>query len=262
MKIAIAQVRGQIDDPPANASKAKMLLGNVDADLFIFPEMFAVGYDMKCARFVDGSDPILKNKMDMFMTKMETQITNRGCCALFGAPVFENGKLYDAAILSDGKEKQVYRKIHLNVNDKFSEKDIFAAGNKPEIFNCKGMKIGVAMGNDIMFNEMFRWYAMKGVDLVVCISAVSQRTLSRYEKVLPARCIENSLDIVFVNMVGPDPGFVMAGGSMYVTSDGTVVESCPDSSDVRQIKLNDDALKASKEGRGFLKEIRKDVDWS
>jgi predicted amidohydrolase len=262
MKIAIAQVRGQIDDPPANASKAKMLLSNVDADLFIFPEMFAVGYDMKCARFVDGTDPIMMNKMESFVNKLNTQIAARGCYALFGSPVFENGKVYDAAILSDGKEKQVYRKIHLNANDKFSEKDIFAAGNKPEIFECKGLKIGVAMGNDIMFSEMFRWYALRGVDLVVCISAVPQKTLSRYEKVLPARCIENSLDIIFVNMVGPDPGFTMAGGSMYITSDGTVVESCPDSSDVRQIKLNEDSLKVSKEGRAFLKDIRKDIDWS
>ena len=262
MKIAIAQVRGQMDDPPANASKAKMLLSNVDADLFIFPEMFASGYDAKCARFVDGSDTILMNKMEMFMTKIETQIANRGCFALFGRPVFENGKLYNAAVLSDGKVKQVYRKIHLNVNDKFSEKDVFAAGNEPMIFECKGLKIGIAMGNDIMFNEMFRWYALKGVDLAVCISAVPQKVLSRYEKVLPARCIENSLDIVFVNMVGPDPGFTMAGGSRYITSDGTVVESCPDSSDVRQIKLNVDALKASKEGRASLKDIRKDIDWS
>ncbi|MCL2890555.1 MAG: carbon-nitrogen hydrolase family protein [Methanomassiliicoccaceae archaeon] len=262
MKIAIAQVRGQIDDPPANASKAKMLLGNVDADLFIFPEMFAVGYDANCARFVDGSDQIMMNKMEMFMNKLNTQIAARGCCALFGAPVFENGKLYDAAVLSDGKEKQVYKKIHLNANDKFSEKDVFAAGNEPKIFDCKGMRIGVAMGNDLMFNEMFRWYALKGVDIVVCISAVPQKTLSRYEKIIPARCIENSIDIVYVNMVGPDPGFVMAGGSRYVTSDGTVVECCPDSSDVRQIKLNDDALKASKEGRAFLKDIRNDIGWS
>ena len=262
MKIAIAQVRGQMDDPAANASKAKMLLNNIDADLFIFPEMFATGYDKGCAKFVNGADPILMSKMEMFMNKLDTHIANRGCYALFGSPVFENGKLYDAAILSDGKTKQVYRKIHLNVNDKFSEKDVFAPGNEPAIFECRGLRIGVAMGDDIMFNEMFRWYASKGVDLVVCISAVSQKVLDRYERILPARCIENSLDIVFVNMVGPDPGFMMAGGSKYITSDGTVVENCPDSSDVRQIKLNEDELKRSKEGRGFFKDIRKDIDWS
>ena len=255
MKIAIAQVRGQMDDPAANASKAKMLLNNIDADLLVFPEMFATGYDKDCAKFVNNIDAL-------FMNKLNTQIANRGCCALFGCPVLEDGKLYNAAILSDGKAKQIYRKIHLNANDKFSEKDVFAAGNEPAIFECKGLRIGVAMGNDVMFNEMFRWYASKDVDLVICISAVSQKVLDRYEKVLPARCVDNSLDIVFVNMVGPDPGFTMAGGSKFITSDGNVAENCPDSSDVRQIKLNADELKRSKEGRVLLKEIRKDVDWS
>jgi len=255
MRIAIAQARGQMDDPPANASKAKMLLNNMDADLLIFPEMFATGYDKNCAQFMGNIAGLFKNKAYKF-------VKERGCSVIYGCPVQYDDGIYNCAVLTDGENEQVYRKIHLDVNEKFDEKEIFKAGNAPAIFDFKGLKIGMMMGNDIMFNEMARWYSANDVDLIVCISAVSKPIMERYEKVLPARCIENSAEMIFVNMVGPDPGFVMAGGSRYISYDGKVVESCSDSSDVRIIKLDADRIRSSKEKRTFLKEIRKDIDWN
>ncbi|MDR2866201.1 MAG: carbon-nitrogen hydrolase family protein [Methanomassiliicoccaceae archaeon] len=255
MRIAIAQVRGQMNDPPANASKAKMLLNNTDVDLLIFPEMFATGYDMECAKF-------MKNMDVMFNNKVNTNIINKKCLMLFGCPVEENGKLYNSAILTDGENRQIYKKIHLAPDDKFSEKKIFAAGSEPKIFECRGRRFGIAIGNDVMFGELFRWYASKGADAVICISAVPGDVLEKYEKVLPARCVDNSIEMIFVNMVGPDPGFVMAGGSRYISSEGNIIERCPDSSDVRIIKLDEQRTNRSKERREFLKDIRKDIDWS
>ncbi|MCL2142645.1 MAG: carbon-nitrogen hydrolase family protein [Methanomassiliicoccaceae archaeon] len=255
MRIAIAQVRGQMDDPPANASKAKMLINNTDVDLLIFPEMFATGYDKGCGRFADNMDAVFRNKVN-------TNVKNRKCHVLYGSPLLNDGKIYNCAVLSDGENEQMYRKIHLDAGAVFNEKDVFASGNEPKIFNCGGLKIGAAIGNDVMFGELFRWYAANDVDIIVCISAAAEQAMRRSAKVLQARCIENSVDIVFVNMVGPDPGHVMAGGSMYISSEGNIIESCTDSSDVRIVKLDEERIKASKEKRAFLKEIRKDIDWS
>jgi predicted amidohydrolase len=255
MRIAIAQARGQIDDPPANASKAKMLLNNTDVDLLIFPEMFSLGFDKNCVQYAD-------NIQRLFRDKLNKHTKEKGCHVLFGSPVKIDGKLYNCAVLTDGENDQVYKKIHLDANERFSEKDIFEAGNVPEIFKWRDLKLGIAIGNDIMFGELFRWYAANDVDIVICISAVSKPILQRYEKILQARCVENSVEMIFVNMVGPDPGFVMAGGSRYVLSDGTVSETCTDSSDVRIIKLDAERIKRSKEGRTLFKEIRKDINWS
>ena len=254
MRIAIAQVRGQVDDPPANASKAKMLLNNTDVDLLIFPEMFATGYEKNAVQFAANIAAVFKDKAYRF-------VKEKGCSVIYGCPLQFDDGIYDCAVLSDGENEQIYRKIHLDANEKFSEKDIFKAGNAPVIFNFKDLKIGVMMGNDIMFGEMMRWYSAKDVDIVVCISAVSKPVMERYEKMLPARCIENSVEMIFVNMVGPDPGFVTAGGSKHISYDGTVLENCTDSSDVRIIKLDAERIKRSKEKRTFLKEIRKDIDW-
>lgn len=254
MRIAIAQVRGQIDDPAANASKAKMLINNTDVDLLIFPELFATGYDRNCGQYVGNMDAMFNNKVNKY-------IKEKKCSVIFGSPISEEGKLYDCAVLTDGENRQIYRKIHLGVNERFSDKDIFAAGSEPKIFSFKDIRIGMAIGNDVMFSELFRWYASKGADMVICISAVPAQVLEKYEKILQARCADNFMDMVFVNMVGPDPGFVMGGGSRYILSDGTISEKCSDSSDVRLIKLDTERIKRSKEGRGFLKEIRKDINW-
>jgi predicted amidohydrolase len=255
MRIAIAQVRGQIDDPPANASKAKMLLNNTDVDLLIFPEMFSTGYDKNCGQFVKNLDAV-------FMNKMNKHVLDKKCSMLFGSPVGEDGKMYNAAILTDGENRQTYRKIHLDMNEKFSEREIFTAGNEPMIFNCRGLRIGIAIGNDMMFNELFRWYALNDADIVVCISAVSKPVLERYERIMPARCVDNSIEMIFVNMVGQDSGFVMAGGSKYISYEGKVLESCTDSSDVRIIKLDTERIKASKGKRAHLKEVRNDIKWN
>ena len=256
MRIAIAQVRGQMNDPPANASKAKMLINNTDVDLLIFPEMFAAGYDKDCSQYA-------KNIGGLFMDKLNTVLKNKKCSALFGCPLFDDdGKLYDSAVLTDGENLQKYNKIHLDTNDKFSEKDVFAAGNEPKIFEFRDLKIGMAIGKDLMFGELFRWYSANGADLVVCISAVPGKVLEMFERVIPARCIENSVEMIFVNMVGPDPGYVMAGGSKYISSEGAVLENCTDSSDVRIIKLDTERIRISKERRSFLNDIRRDIDWS
>ena len=256
MRIAIAQVRGQMEDPAANVSKSKMLLNNIEADLLVFPELFATGYDKNCGRYMKDLDVLFMNKFNQVVSKKKIP-------PLFGCPVLdESGKLYDCAVLTDGTNRQIYRKIHLDVNEKFSEKDVFAAGNEPKIFLHGGLKIGIAIGSDIMFNELFRWYAANDVDLVICIAALSKNVIERYERILPARSVDNSLEIIFVNMVGPDPGFTMAGGSKYVSSDGVVLENFTDGSDVRIIKLDAERTKRSKEGRTFMKEIRKDIDWS
>jgi len=255
MRVAIAQVRGQMDDPPSNVTKAKMLLNNTDVDLLIFPEMFATGYDKNCMQW-------MKNIDALFMNRFNTTVANKKCFALFGCPVLEDGKLYNCAVLTDGTDRQIYKKIHLDTNEKFSEKDVFAAGSVPKIFKIGDLRIGMAVGSDLMFNELFRWYAANDVDMVICIAALSKQVIDRYERILPARCVDNSLEMVFVNMVGPDPGFTLAGGSKYVSSDGAVLEMCSDSSDVRIIKLDTERMKRSKEGRGFLKRIRNDIDWS
>ena len=251
MKITISQSRGQIDDPQANISKAKMVISNVESDLFIFPEMFACGY--------------VRTKEKMFfkvlegrtIDKLKELSVKKGCAMILGIPMQDDGKIYNTAMFLNGDEIKAYRKMYLDSD--LEEEKRFTPGNEPVCFEYKGLKFGLAISNDLYYPELFRSYAEKGVDVVVCISAASEKRVKDYDKLLASRALENSMNIIFVNMVGPDPGEMMIGRSKWIGSDGNVIESCTESSDVRVLRINDSDIKAGE--RKKLKGVRKDITW-
>jgi predicted amidohydrolase len=64
------------------------------------------------------------------------------------------------------------------------------------------------------------------------------------EKIAVSRAVENRIYVMLVNMVGEDPGKKMAGRSMLISPDGEVLERFSDSTDLREIRLEDDFLDA------------------
>jgi len=251
MKITISQSRGQIDDPQANISKAKMVISNVESDLFIFPEMFMCGYvrDQKKMFF-----KILEGRT---IDKMKELSAKKGCAMVFGIPIQDDGKIYNTAMFVNGDDIKTYRKIHLDQD--LNENELFLPGNEPLCFEYKGLKFGLAISNDLYYPELFRSYAENDVDIVICISAASENRVNSYDKLLAARALENSLNIIFVNMVGPDPGEMMIGRSKWIGSDGSVIEGCTESSDVRVLRINDSDIRPGE--RKKLKGVRKDITW-
>lgn len=255
MKITIAQRGGFIDDPESNYAKMKMVVGNVDSDLFIFPEMFLCGYvktkDKMHAKMIE----------ERMLPKYKEYAIKRNCAMILGGPQRDGDLIYDAAYFINGNDVQTYRKIHLSNNSIVDEKTIFTAGKGPVCIEYKGLKFGISMGHDLYFPEMFRWYAANDVDMVICIAAATEPVMNDYEKLIAARAVENNMHIVFVNMVGNDSGQMMIGRSRWVSPKGEVLESCTESSDARHIKVNDQEIKDTKKDRFTLKEMRTDVDW-
>ena len=251
MKVTISQSRGQIDDPQANISKAKMVISNVESDLFIFPEMFMCGYVRKKEKM------FFKVLEGRTIDKMKELSAKKGCAMIFGIPTQDDGKIYNTAMFVNGDEIKMYRKMYLDTD--LEEDKLFTPGNGPLCFEHKGLKFGLAISNDLYYPELFRSYAEKDVDIVICISAASENRMNGYDKLLAARALENSLNIIFVNMVGPDPGEMMIGRSKWIGSDGSVIEGCTESSDVRVLRINDNDIKAGE--RKKLKGVRKDITW-
>lgn len=254
MNITMVQAVGHVDDPTANAFKIRMRVNNIESDLFIFPEMVMCGYvrskDKMHLKVVEGRE------MDM----IKEFSSKKGAAIICGGPRSDGDKVYNSAYFINGDDVSSYSKIHLPSDGFTDETKLFEPGKEPVIIEYKGIKFGLAMSHDIYFPELFRWYAKNGADMIICISAVPEEEQRRFEKIIPARAIENSMSIILVNMVGMDSGIKMAGGSMFVTSDGVVKETFSDSSDVRTLRFKDDDLK-SKGGRPILEEVRTDISW-
>jgi predicted amidohydrolase len=52
-----------------------------------------------------------------------------------------------------------------------------------------------------------------GADIIICISATPSVTRKYFETLIPARAVENTVFIVYVNLVGTQENLVFWGGS-------------------------------------------------
>ncbi|MDD5503270.1 MAG: carbon-nitrogen hydrolase family protein, partial [Candidatus Thermoplasmatota archaeon] len=134
------------------------------------------------------------------------------------------GKIYNAAVLvhPDGRIDH-YEKMHLPTFGPFEEKWYFASGDKLPIFETKFGKIGLQICYDLFFPEITKAYALQGADIVFCISASPSTTRKFFELILPARAIENTVFMVYSNLVGPQDKLVFWGGGCAIDPRGNVL---------------------------------------
>jgi len=139
---------------------------NNKVDLIIFPELCLTGYQYYMDNITLLSKQELDNVIDLFL-----ELSNRNNIYIcFGTPSFGKEKIFNSAIIiGPDKTVKVYNKIHLYGD----EHKIFSKGTKPMIFETEFGKIGFGICYDtINFPELIRYYAYKGVNLYINLSAI------------------------------------------------------------------------------------------
>ena len=77
-------------------------------------------------------------------------------------------------------------------------------------------KMGITICFDLFFPELSRLYALKGADVLACISASPSSTRPFFEKIMVARAIENTAFVAYSNHVGTQRDFVFWGGNCVI----------------------------------------------
>ena len=250
MKITLVQSRGLVNDPTVNFFKARMRINNVDSDIFVLPEMFCSGY-------VDSEEKMrIKDLDSKIVQKLSELSVQRGCAIICGCPVKEGDDIYNCAMVINGKEITPYKKMILSDDGAFDETKTFKTGNQPMIIDHMGLNIGVSVGYDLLSPELYKYYAENDVDLLICISAFNEKQMDRFDKIVKSRAAENSLPVILCNMVGPDCGQNLIGRSKFIGPDGSIIEGCTESSDVRVLNVDVDMLKESKKNRKVLPDLK------
>ena len=246
MKITLVQSRGMVNDPISNFFKARMRINNVESEIFVFPEMYACGY------LSDPASMMIDMLRGTVIDNIAKLSENRGSTVIFGCPRKADGKIFDSALILDGKDEAYYDKINLTKKGGvFDESAVFAPGNRPMIVTRQGLNMGIAVGQDLFMSELIEFYAKNGADMVICISALLQEQIEDMIKVAQSASIKFSIPILICNMTGPDCGKELGGRSVYINAKGELAETCTAGSDVREIRVDVKALNDNTAARTF-----------
>ncbi|MFN1218485.1 nitrilase family protein [Chryseobacterium kwangjuense] len=168
-------------------------LKEVEADLFLLPEMFSTGFCMDASEVSDRNGESLE-----FLKKISKE-KNAVICG--SAPVEENGKFYNRMyFVQPDAETLFYDKRHLF---SFSGEDkVYTPGNKRTIVNYKGFRILLQVCYDLRFPVFAR--NNDDYDAILYVANWPEKRVGAWEHLLKARAIENLSFVFGLNRIGTD----------------------------------------------------------
>ncbi len=198
--------------PRDNVARVRHALGRVESDLAVFPELFLSGY-----RVGDRFHELALGPGDAVWTELSELARAHHTTLVVGAPTRSEerkGELRNSALAfgPDGPVG-VQVKRYLPNFGPFEEGVPFTPTDESHSLPLGRHRMGLSICYDTFFPEVARHLALDGADLLVIVSASPVPSGPLFEKLLPARAIENGLPVVYVNRVGVEDGVVFGGGS-------------------------------------------------
>lgn len=177
----------------SNFNKIEQQLKDVEADIFLLPEMFSTGFCMDAEEVAD------KNQETLFWMQNFSSQTNTAIAG--SVSISENNKFYNRFyFVKPDKSFDFYDKRHL-----FSysgEDKIYFPGKERKIINYKGFRILLQVCYDLRFPVFQRNIGDYDIMLNVANWPVSR--VDAWRTLLKARAIENQSYSFGVNRIGTD----------------------------------------------------------
>jgi len=220
MKICIVSAKPKVGGKKKNLDKIEKYISQEKADIYIFGELFLTGYFCR-----DDIREMAEDNEGESIKKLKKMAKENDCYIICGAPLKEReGVISNSALLIHPNGKvDAYRKTFLANFGPFEERFYFLPENNLPVFQTKYGKIGICICYDIFFPELVKAMVLQGADLIVCISASPSVTREFFEKVLPARAIENTVFVAYANLVGSQENLVFWGGGQVYNPMGELM---------------------------------------
>ena len=228
LTIALAQMNQQVGDLAGNAEAIlRMRRAAGDADLLLVPELQLTGYPPE--------DLVLKAEFLARTAEEAARLVKLtaepGPALIFGSVVVRNGQPYNAVIVAgDGRELFVSLKRELPNYGTFDEKRVFASGPLPDVFEYKGVRIGLPICEDIWLEDVCQHLAAQGADLFLVANG-SPYELNKDDirrTLVEERVRTTGRAMVYLNRVGGQDELAFDGSSFVVNPDGRLVVQMAD----------------------------------
>jgi NAD+ synthase len=228
LTLHLAQLDPVVGDIPGNVARLKaahQAAAKAGADLMIAGELAVCGYPPE--------DLVMK---PAFLRAVSAGVealaaaTASGPAMLVGAPLTDNGKRYNAAVLLDGGRVVAVRaKWDLPNYGVFDEKRVFDAGPLPEPIPFRGRSLGVMVCEDMWKPDVTRHLCDGGAEVLIVINGSPFETDKPGMRASLARdrVRECGMPLVYVNQVGGQDELVFDGASFVVGGDGKLAAMLP-----------------------------------
>ncbi|MDE0065155.1 MAG: NAD+ synthase, partial [Gammaproteobacteria bacterium] len=228
MKVALAQLNTHVGAIDANVDKvletARRARDDLGCGLAVFPELTLCGYPPEDLLLHRG----MRLRVEAALEQVRKGIS--GIAVYVGFPEYDGERIYNAgAFISDGRILALHRKIVLPNYSVFDEKRYFEPGIGPSVVEFGGIRFGLTICEDTWQPDPCRATVAAGADVILILngSPFHRQKQQVREEVLAERARENGRALVYVNMVGGQDELVFDGGSVAVTSAGTVAMRAP-----------------------------------
>lgn len=212
MRLRLAELAPAPGDLGRNLDRLEKVVRAGPADLAVFPELFLSGY-----RVGDRFHTLAVREADTTLPRLRALAGETGCGIAVGAPrasPTRRGEVENVVLVAapDG-HLGVQIKRYLPTFGPFEEGIVFTPTDRSLPIALGERRIGFEICYDTFFPEVSRDLALGGAEIVVVVSASPVTSRRLFERLLPARAIENGLPVVYVNRVGVEDGLVFGGGS-------------------------------------------------
>ncbi|HZV55816.1 MAG TPA: NAD+ synthase, partial [Rhodocyclaceae bacterium] len=226
LKIAVAQINCTVGDLAGNARRildAAYQAVAAGADLLLTPELALCGYPPE--------DLLLRPDFYRASARELEQLAAAAPLPMVvGHPEDWSGRHYNAAtLLQGGAICATYRKQRLPNTEVFDEERYFDTGNAPGIIEVGGVRIGLAICEDVWQPGAAEASRAAGAELLLTLNAspFHMHKLARRHEVLRERVAGTGMPVIYANMVGGQDELVFDGSSFALDAAGRVTHQLP-----------------------------------
>ncbi|MGE4611156.1 MAG: NAD+ synthase [Paracoccaceae bacterium] len=226
--ITLCQLNPTVGDISGNAAKAVVAHKrgkSENSDFVALPEMFLTGYQTQDL----VTKPAFLDTVADGLTKLAVECA-KGPALGIGAPVLENGKLYNGYfVLKGGKVHALTLKHHLPNDQVFDEKRLFESGPMSGPFSLGPIRIGTPICEDSWHEGVCETMAESGAELLLIPngSPYYSGKFDRRMNHMVSRVVETGLPLIYLNMVGGQDDQIFDGGSFVLNPGGKMVVRMP-----------------------------------
>lgn len=193
----------ELGEKEKNIKKIQKLISeNTDkeTDIIVLPEVWTVGW--ACKYFKDSAEDLKSGYVTSFLSETAKKYNVN----IIGGSYItkQDDKLYNTCPVLNRKGELIahYNKCHLFSYYGDNEGEIVANGKSPVIVDIEGVKTGLSICYDIRFPEIYRAYALKGVDLMVNVAAWGIKKEIPWVSMTHSRAVENQCYFIALTQSG------------------------------------------------------------